>query len=151
MRTTPIPVIRPTGQGRVLRAFGEEVTILLDAAHTGGQFTLLTTVTPPGGGPPPHFHENEDELLYVLEGRVTFLADGNWTETAPGATVFAPRKSVHTFKNIGNQPSKLLVHITPSGFENFFVAAAAEFARSGGPDMNRAVQIAAQHGVKFVT
>ena len=62
-----------------------------------------------------------------------------------------PRQSVHTFKNVGCQPGKLLVHITPSGFENFFAAEAAEFAKPGGPDMNRAVEIAAQYGIKFVT
>jgi len=44
----------------------------------------------------------------------------------------------------------LLVHITPSGFENFFAAAAAEFARSGEPDMQRVVAIAAEHGIQCV-
>jgi len=151
MSATPVTLMNATGQGRVLHAFGEEVTILLDATQTGGQFTLVTTLTPPGGGPPPHLHENEDELLYVLEGRVSFLADGKWTETGPGASVFAPRKSVHTFKNVGDRPSKLLVHVTPSGFENFFAAAAADFARPGGPDMQRVVAIAAGHGIQFVT
>ena len=151
MTSTPIPVINPAGQGHVLHAFGQEVTILLDGTQTGGQFTLVTSITQPGGGPPPHLHENEDELLHVLEGRVSFLVDGKWTETAPGSTVFAPRKSVHTFKNVGDRPSKLLVHITPSGFEKFFAAAAAEFAKPGGPDMNRAAMIAAEHGIKFVT
>lgn len=151
MSATPIPVINPTGQGRILRAFGEEVTVVLAGAQTGGRFTLVTAVTPPGGGPPPHFHENEDELLCVLEGLVSFLANGSWTEVAPGATVFAPRQSVHAFKNVGSQPSKLLVHLTPSGFENFFAAEAAEFAKPGGPDMKRAVEIAAEHGIQFVT
>lgn len=150
MSTNPISFLLPASQGRVLRAFGEEVTILLDAAQTGGQFTLVTTVTPPGGGPPVHYHENEDETFYVLEGRVSFLTNDQWTEAGPGTTLFAPRKSVHTFKNIGGQPSKLLVQITPSGFENFFAAEAAEFAKPGGPDMHRAMQIAAEHGVKFV-
>jgi quercetin dioxygenase-like cupin family protein len=151
MSAAPIPVINPAGRGRVLRAFGEDVTILLDTAQTSGQFTLVTTITPPGGGPPPHLHENEDEVLYVLEGRVSFLADGKWTEVAPGAAVFAPRKSVHTFKNVGNQPSKVLVQITPSGFENFFAAAAAEFAKPGGPDLDCAMKIAAEHGIKIIT
>jgi hypothetical protein len=66
-------------------------------------------------------------------------------------TVFAPRRSVPTFKNVGDQPSKLLIHLTPSGFENFFAAAAAEFAQPGGPDMNRVMKIAADHGIRFVT
>ncbi len=144
------PAIVQPGAGRVLRAFGEEVTFLLGPEHTGGALFEFVEVTPPGGGPPPHYHEREDEWFYVLEGRVSFLAGGKWTETSPGATVFVPRQSVHTFKNTGSTPSKMLVHTSPSGFEKFFAAAAAEFARPGGPDMNRAVQIAAEHGIHFV-
>lgn len=151
MSAIPITQMNATEPGRVLHAFGDEVTILLDAAQTGGQFTLVTEVTPPGGGPPPHRHENEDELFYVLEGRVSFLANGAWTETGPGAAVFVPRHRVHTFKNVGDRPSKLLVYITPSGFEIFFAAAAAEFARPGGPDMQRVMAIATAHGIQFAT
>jgi len=42
------------------------------------------------------------------------------------------------------------VHVTPSGFKNLFAAEAAEFGKPGGADMNRAVQIAAEYGIKFV-
>jgi quercetin dioxygenase-like cupin family protein len=150
MKNELSPVLLQPGSGRVLRAFGEEVTLLLGPEHTGGTFTAFLEVTPPGGGPPPHFHEREDEWFYVLEGRVSFLTDGKWTETLPGTTVFAPRRSVHTFKNTGSTASKMLIHTTPSGFEKFFAAAAEEFAKPGGPDMKRAVQIAAEHGIHFV-
>lgn len=44
----------------------------------------------------------------------------------------------------------MLIHTSPSGFENFFEEAAKEFAKSGGPDMNRAVSIAGEHGIHFV-
>ncbi len=68
-----------TGQGRVLRAFGEEVTILLDGSQTGGQFCLLTETTPPGGGPTPHWRDNVDELFYVLAGRMPLCLPGALT------------------------------------------------------------------------
>ena len=64
-------------EGRVLRAFGEEVTILLDGECTSGKLTMWTEVTPLGGGPPPHYHLNEKELFYVISGRVGFLANDN--------------------------------------------------------------------------
>jgi hypothetical protein len=44
----------------------------------------------------------------------------------------------------------MLIHTAPSGFETFFAEAAEEFARPGGPDMNRAVAIAGKHGIRFV-
>lgn len=133
----------------VYRAFGDEVTFLLTGAQTAGQYVVFLECTPPGGGPPPHWHDNEDELFHVLEGRVSFFADGKWTETGPGTAVFAPRKSVHTFKNTGPTPCRMLITASPAGFERFFMAAAAEFARPNGPDMARAVAIANEHGIHF--
>jgi quercetin dioxygenase-like cupin family protein len=147
---TLAPVMVPPGTGQVLRAFGEEVTILLEGSQTGGQFTAFLEVTPPGGGPPPHFHEREHEWFYVLEGCVSFFTDGEWSDAHPGDVVFAPRQGVHTFKNNTGRPTRMLIHTAPSGFEKFFAEAAQEFARPGGPDMNRAVAIAGKYGIRFV-
>ena len=144
------PAIIQPEQDLVLRAFGEEARFHLTGAQTGGQYTMFTEVTPPGGGPPPHVHANEDEWFHVLEGRVAFLANGEWSEVGPGASAYMPRGAPHTFKNVGEVPSKMLIHAAPSGFENFFAEAAAEFARPEGPDMARAMEIAARHGIQFL-
>jgi hypothetical protein len=61
-----------------------------------------------------------------------------------------PRGVVHTFKNVGDEPSRMLIMTTPSGFENFFARCAEEFARPGGPDMSRILAIGAEHGIHFV-
>ena len=135
---------------RVLHAFGEEVTILLDGEGTGGKLTMWTEITPPRGGPPPHHHVNEDEAFHVLEGRVAFLSVGEWHEVGPGGAAYMPRGVVHTFKNVGDQPSRMLISITPSGVEKFFARCAEEFAKAGGPEMSWIVQIGAAHGIHFV-
>ncbi|HET9419370.1 MAG TPA: cupin domain-containing protein [Chthoniobacterales bacterium] len=137
-------------EGRVLRAFGEEVTILLDGERTGGKLTAWTEITPPGGGPPPHYHSIEDETFHVIEGRVAFLVDGSWREVVTGGSAFMPRGVIHTFKNVGDQPSRILIMTSPAGFEKFFARCADEFANAGGPDMSRIVQIGAEHGIHFL-
>ena len=144
------PTITKPAKASVLHAFGDEVTILLGSKETGGAFTMFTDVTPPNGGPPPHWHDNEDEWFFVLEGTVSFFVNGEWTDAHPGDAVLAPRGQVHTFKNNTSQPTKLLIHTSPGGFEKFFSEAAEEFAKPGGPDMQRAVQIAEAHGIHFV-
>ena len=63
-----LAVIVPPGSGKVLHAFGEEVTILLDSEQSGGRLTMWLETTPPGSGPPLHFHINDDESFHVLEG-----------------------------------------------------------------------------------
>lgn len=144
------PVIVPAAAGNVLKAFGEEVTIKLSGAQTGGSVSLWVEVTPPGGGTPPHFHDAEDELFLVQRGRVQFLSDGAWVEPGEGAVVYIPRGNVHAFRNAGDSPSRMWVLTNPAGFENFFGRCAAEFARAGGPDMNKVVSIAAEHRIHIL-
>jgi hypothetical protein len=66
MITEALPVILAPGEGETLHAFGEQVTVHLSGAQTGGRITLWTEITPPGGGPPPHYHLNEDELFGIV-------------------------------------------------------------------------------------
>jgi len=138
------------GQARVLRAFGGEIHFHLTGKETGGRQTLWTEITPPGGGPPPHYHANEDETFFVVEGRVSFYKDGKWQEVGPGTAAFLPKGVVHTFKNVGTTPSRMLVSTSPSGFETFFARCSEEFLRPGGPNMERIVAISAEHGIHFV-
>ena len=139
------------GQGRVLRAFGDELVFKLTAAETGGSLTMWENISPPGGGPPPHFHQDEDELFIVQEGQMRFFIGGKWQDAGPGSIIFAPRDSVHTFRNVGSTPSRMLTLAQPSGFETFFARCAQEFAQPGGPDMDRIAAISAEHGIHYVT
>lgn len=84
------------------------------------------------------------------KGCVSFFADGQWQEVTPGGTMYAPRGSVRTFKNVGDQPSRVLVSTSPAGFEKFFIRCAEEFDKPGGPSMERIVTISAEHGIHYV-
>jgi len=140
-----VSIYHPTGV-RILRAFGEEIHLYLTGEKTGGRFTEWLEITPPGGGPPPHYHTGEDEWFHVLEGTVSFFRDGTWQEAGPGTSVWCPRESIHAFKNTGESASRMLLTTAPSGFEIFFARAAEEFAKPGGPDMPRALEIAPSTG-----
>ena len=144
------PAISLAGQCRIIRAFGDEITLHLGGKETDGKFAIWTNVTPPGGGPPPHYHITEDEWFLVIEGRASFLKDGVWTEVPAGSAVFMPKGSIHTFKNVGQTPLKQVITTTPAGFETFFSRCAEEFAKPGGLDMKRIVAISAEHDIHYV-
>lgn len=150
MNRIPIPKVTLPGEGKVLTAFGDEVTVLLSGEQTGGAFTMAQLVTPPGGGPPPHYHNNEDEWFFVQEGRVEFFIEGVWKEVPPGTAAFLPRGVKHTFKNVGNTPLRMLVHAAPAGFEVFFERIAELFKDPAGPDMARVVEISTEHGIYYL-
>ena len=132
-------------KGRTLHAFGHAVVILLDGKQTGEKFTAFLNVTPPGSGPGLHYHEREDEWFYIVEGRVSFFLNGPWTDMFPGDCVYAPRGSVHSFKNNSDQTIRVFINIAPSGFERFF-AEAAEWWANPERDMSRLATIEEKYG-----
>jgi hypothetical protein len=44
----------------------------------------------------------------------------------------------------------MLISTSPAGFELFFARCAEEFKKPDGPDINRVVEISAEHGIHFV-
>ncbi len=146
-----LPFVVPPGQGKVMNAFGSELTFHMTGEHTGGRYMMATILAPVGNpGPPPHYHENEDECFLVQEGRISFFIAGQWNEVEPGSIVFAPRLSAHTLKNVGDTPARVLMSASPAGFEVFYAACEKEFQKPGGPDMTRITEISAQHGIHYV-
>jgi mannose-6-phosphate isomerase-like protein (cupin superfamily) len=102
----------------------------LTSAATGGALSLWFETVPPGGGPPPHVHHAEDEVFIVTEGEITFQSgDRSWVGHA-GAVVFGPRGIPHAFKNTGASVARMIILVTPGGFDNYFRDVAFRSANS---------------------
>jgi quercetin dioxygenase-like cupin family protein len=146
-------IIAPDG-GDTIHAYGDTAQVMLSGEQTNGSMVVAVGTSPPGGGPPPHLHRSEDEMFIVLEGKIRFLANGQWTEPlAPGSIVYTPRGVVHTFQNVGETLCRQWIIATPSGFERFFSRSAEVFAATGvgePPDMARLLAISDECGIEFV-
>lgn len=149
MNSLPISKTLP-GDGKVLRALGDEVTVLLSGEQTGGAFTMVQVVSPPGGGPPPHCHTHEDEWFLVVEGRAELWQEGTWTEVPAGTAIFLPRGVPHTYRNCGDVPLRMIVHAAPAGFEVFFGRLAEAFETPENVEPARIAEIASEHGIFFL-
>ncbi|MCA0870611.1 cupin domain-containing protein [Seohaeicola saemankumensis] len=99
---------------------GTHYRTLLATADTGGAISVVDSVSPPGFGPPRHIHADADETFVLLSGEAEFWLDGESFVRTVGQAVFVPRGKEHTFRVIGDQPSRHLVILTPGGFEGFF-------------------------------
>jgi quercetin dioxygenase-like cupin family protein len=107
------------GKGRVLSVLGERVTLKLTGEESDGACAMLEIATPPQVGPPLHVHQREDEAFYVLEGMYEIRVGGRMIPAPPGTFAFLPRDIPHSYTNVGYRTGKLLVTITPAGFERF--------------------------------
>lgn len=94
-----------------------EWTLRVSGEHTGGRFAVIETRELPGAEPPRHVHSREDELIHVLEGRVTFHRNGERLDGPAGTWIFLPRGSEHSFA-VESAEARLLVLLSPAGFES---------------------------------
>ena len=144
-------VLQP-GEGKTVSVLGDRYTYKAVGEQTGGAYGVVeTTVAAPSAGPPPHIHHGEDEAVYVLEGEVTFLLGERTFTASAGAFAFVPRGTVHTFSNQGTREARLLVIISPPGFERAFEEMSAVAPRADQPpDMERLAAIAQKHKLEIV-
>lgn len=124
---TPEPQIVTTSEP--LWFLGTLARPKLTGEQTGGRFALWEGVLPCGAAPPLHSHP-QDETFYVLEGTVVVwavqpeeAADERWVDTHgrqcdPGAAIFVPGGTPHTFRVVSDT-ARMLFLSTPAGIEQF--------------------------------
>jgi quercetin dioxygenase-like cupin family protein len=103
----------------------------------------------PGGGPPPHIHHREDETFQILQGDYEFTVAGKQFIATQGTTIFAPRGIPHAYRCASNTGGKLMVILTPSGFEKFFEEIGAMTPQQQ-QDIPRVMEIASRFGLEFL-
>jgi quercetin dioxygenase-like cupin family protein len=89
----------------------------LDGEQTGGRFALWEGVLPRGAAPPLHTHP-QDETFYVLDGKVSVWVEAGEQLCEPGAAVFVPGGTAHTFR-VESDTARMLFLSTPAGIEEF--------------------------------
>ena len=94
-------------------------SFLADGADTDNAYALIHCHLRKNFFPPPHFHQNEDESFYILDGIFEFqIGDRKFTAGA-GELVVMPRHVPHSF-NLLTETAKALLLITPAGLEVVF-------------------------------
>lgn len=98
------------------------IDVLL-APHIVGMefpFGMGTQSVAPGGYVREHSHPDNEEALFILEGRGRAVVEGQDYPLVAGTVIFLPRGRRHMFINEGEGALKWVWLIVPNGLEDFF-------------------------------
>ncbi|HML00149.1 MAG TPA: cupin domain-containing protein [Acidimicrobiales bacterium] len=131
-------------------AFGSPHLFKAAAHDTGGRFDFIVETFAPRTGPPLHYHENQDDTFYVLEGVLTLQVGEEILDLAPGEFISIPPRMPHTFDNVhnGDEPVRAVNVMTPGGLFDII----EDMARvPSGPDQPAGIAEATKrHGTIIV-
>ena len=152
----PVAKVVHAGEGKRIAAAGDLYTFLAEGEDTSRSYALWEAVVPPGGGPPPHVQSREDEGFYVLDGEITFVADGQRVIARSGSFLNVPRGVVHSFKNEGDSDARMLILVAPAGMEKMFEETGIVVTdRSAGPtpptpqEMEKMASVSPKYGIEI--
>lgn len=99
---------------------------LLSGEQTAGQFCLFENRSPGNTSTPIHVHAKDDETVYVIEGELTAVIDGQLRRLAAGESMFLPRGIPHQLMNTSGNPCRYVLIGTPALFDRFIEEAGHE-------------------------
>jgi quercetin dioxygenase-like cupin family protein len=136
------------------------ISNLVISQDTGGAFEFVVTKMRKGTEPPPHLHECEDEMFYVLDGRIDVYVGNECFQATAGECIFLPKFRAHAFR-IRSSELHMLVLMTPGGFMNASATMAIPAQSLSIPpddgityatvDLGETIRIFGKHGVHFLS
>jgi mannose-6-phosphate isomerase-like protein (cupin superfamily) len=77
---------------------------LLSGEQTAGQFCLFENKSDGNTRTPIHVHAKDDETVYIIEGELTAVIDGQPRRLTAGESMFLPRGIPHQLMNMSGNP-----------------------------------------------
>jgi len=129
-----------------------EIWFLLTGDDSNGSMSVFEVLVPAGEKlrAPAHKNDAYEEILYGIEGVLTWTVDGMPIEVGPGQALCIPRGVLHRFDNLGDGDGKQLCVITPAIMSPAYFREAAEVigaAAGGPPDRAKMIEVFRRHGM----
>ena len=108
------PGITPAGKSATATVWNILGHTYYEKSNSATSFSF-ETFDPPGTFVPPHIHPTQDEFIYMLEGRLDLVLDGQESHALPGDLIRLPRNVPHGLFNKSDTPVKCLFWVAPTG------------------------------------
>ena len=94
---------------------GDTFHCKVSAKDTDGDIYIFETTREKKGGPPLHYHFEQDEFWYILEGEFLFKVGNEIFTAKTGDSVFGPRMIPHAFAKVNDGNARILMAFQPAG------------------------------------
>jgi quercetin dioxygenase-like cupin family protein len=132
----------------VLKIGKLEIRYLIDGTVTGAGMGMFELTVPPSARvPPAHSHNNNEEIVYVLDGVLRYTVDDETRDLTPGQRMYTPRGSVHAFSNPHDSPTRALIILTPDIGLQYFRDIAEVAGVPGGPTPAKMAEVMTRYGL----
>jgi quercetin dioxygenase-like cupin family protein len=148
-------VVLKSGEPEELSYDAGTAKFLVSSEDTNGAWILLELKEMPGYKTNIHRHNRTDETFYVLDGVLTIRLLDKVSDYPAGSYVLIPRGTPHAQGNRGDVPVRLLLMMTPGGFERAFRDRIELFKtiKPGDPELRKARrerQVKGNYDVEFL-
>ena len=156
------------GEGKRLVCAAHEVVFKVTgaASRSASSFEVLV---PPGFDVGAHLHHRSEELFYIVEGELEFVAfepttrEGHWAEwtsddghetvtAAAGSVLFVPTGCPHAFRNVSDRPAKMFFQASPPpDHERYFESLVEIFQASETIDQSAVARLRCKYDIEEIT
>ena len=114
---------------------GLEIRFLLTSSDSNGSMSVFEFSAPanfeiPG---PAHSNDGYEEMVYGLEGTLTWTVNDMDVQVGPGQALCIPRGATHRWANKGSMPAKQLTVISPGVMGPEYFREVRQLLSAGGP------------------
>ena len=158
--TAKLPVlVRGAGEGPATWVLGSLFEQLASHDETAGALGVSLVTQPVGTATPIHVHTEEDEAFYLLDGTMTYSADGQLYRLGAGSFIFLPRGLPHGFRVTGSDPVRFLAVTLPGALMSLYDEVGRAAPRHELPpsdqellmaDVQRWLEAAPRYGLRIV-
>ena len=127
---------------------GSRVACKVSANDTSRELYIFESITNGLENVPRHFHRNQDEWFYVIEGEFKFEVGNEKYTLTEGDSLLAPRGVPHVWACVSNS-GKLIIACQPAGSMEAFFHEVSDLVASQASD-DHFTACYAKHGMQIV-
>lgn len=98
---------------------GSKLSLKVTGEQSNGSVTVLEGIVLEGG-PPLHIHDDEDEIVIIMEGELTYQVGEKKGVVRTGGILWFPKGIPHAVANHSGKPCRFVTVATPAGIEKLF-------------------------------